>query len=158
MIISLHNKRWISSHKSNPLLAQPITLEKWMRNEINVNKHHKIYVGLLFHVKTAVKTNWEERIIIQHCDFKKAWKLTLSIDAVLRRIIEACARRSKSILIDDLEYMAWGLNISSMNRRLNIVETMSCMTKTENDKKANYRYRWWTSRIYNSHTLLLTEQ
>ena len=43
--------------------------------------------------------------------------------------MEACARRSKTVRKAFLEYSSWGLNISSMNRLLNIVIVMSWSTE-----------------------------
>lgn len=71
---------------------------------------------------------------------------TLSMLAALRRIMEACARRSNTVLIAFLEYASCGLNNSSINLLFNIVDKMSCITK-KNKTKEVYRYCDETLRV-----------
>ena len=55
-------------------------------------------------------------------------RATLSIEALLRRMMDECASRSKIWRVASTEYISWLRKSSPMNRGLYMVRTTSCST------------------------------
>ena len=73
---------------------------------------------------------------------------TLSILDSFKRIIDVWASRSKIVLKAFLEHNSCGLNISSKNRSLNMLDTISCMTKIWNNEIDRLLLSWFKKKCY----------